>query len=117
MPKDFAELLNVMQDPKSFYETSDEVGAEVPEPLSHKETEDIKFLFEHWSELHGDGKLILRPSRFWTHSGSFWRMPKYGGEVLEDLKESELVLFKGDLNYRKLTGDVSVFLQVGVVQD
>ena len=108
VPKDFAELLDVMQDPKTFYEKSDDVGDRVPEPLSSQEEADIKFLFQHWSELHQDGKLILRPNRFWTHPGSFWRMPSTAKEVVEDLKESQLVIFKGDLNYRKLTGDVSI---------
>ena len=57
--------------------------------------------------MHQEGQLILRPNRFWTHPGSFWRMPKTAEGLLEDLKESELVVFKGDLNYRKLCGDVS----------
>ena len=101
VPGDFANLLDVMRDPRGFYE-KDGDGKE----LTEKEESDIKFLFEDWRELHEDGKLILRPNRFWTHAGSFWRMPHMAPEVLEDLKESELVVFKGDLNYRKLTGDV-----------
>ncbi|RMZ86189.1 hypothetical protein DV737_g223, partial [Chaetothyriales sp. CBS 132003] len=111
LPKDFAELISAVQDPKAFYETSDEADGQVEKPLSQKEEDDIKFLFSHWSKLHTDGRLILRPSRFWTHPGSFWRLPKFGAEVLTDLKHghdgqgSELVIFKGDLNYRKLVGD------------
>lgn len=105
LPKDFKELLEVMQDPKAFYEAVDDSGKEVV-PVSSHDADNVKFLFEHWSELHGEGQLILRPNRFWTHAGSFWRMPKIAPELFEDLKESELVIFKGDLNYRKLTGDV-----------
>ena len=51
---------------------------------------------------------MLRPHRFWTGAGSFWRLPKTAEDLYEDLKEPELVLFKGDLNYRKLVGDVSL---------
>jgi len=105
LPTDFAELLNAMQDPQAFYGVSDD--EKKAEPLADKEAEDIKFLFEHWSQLHSDGKIVLRPNRFWTHAGSFWRMPKVAPELFDDLKESELVIFKGDLNYRKLIGDVS----------
>jgi hypothetical protein len=50
----------------------------------------------------------LRPNTFWTAGGSFWRLPKTEPSLAEDMKESELVIFKGDLNYRKLTADVSV---------
>jgi damage-control phosphatase, subfamily III len=111
MPKDLANLLGAMADPKSFYEKAEE-GGKVPEPLSENEARTIKFLFDDWSHLHADGRLILRPNAFWTHAGSFWRMPHTAPELLEDMKESELVIFKGDLNYRKLTGDVSPFLQL-----
>ena len=101
VPKDLGELLRVMGDPRAFYE------GEGGEKVTQNEEVDIRFLFEHWSHLHQEGQLILRPNRFWTHPGSFWRMPKTAEGLLEDLKESELVVFKGDLNYRKLCGDVS----------
>ena len=105
--KDFVDLLNVMADPQAFYATDIGTSSDTsPMPLMEKEVGDLRFLFDNWSNLHREGKLLLRPSRFWTHPGSFWRMPHTAPEVLEDLKESELVIFKGDLNYRKLTGDV-----------
>lgn len=113
VPRDLQALLEAMQDPKAFYETSSDEhdgksNGQAIVPLSEDEAANVKFLFEDWSTLHAEGQLILRPNRFWTHAGSFWRLPKVEPELLEDLKESELVVFKGDLNYRKLTGDVSL---------
>jgi uncharacterized protein with ATP-grasp and redox domains len=105
-PKDFSDLLNSMVDPQAFYTAADESGKTFPS-LSEKEVSNVKFLFDQWSEFHQDGKLILRPHAFWTAQGGFWRMPHDAPELFEDLKESELVLFKGDLNYRKLVNDVS----------
>lgn len=111
LPSDFAELLNALASPKNFYETPSEdevLQDKTPEPLADKEAEDLSFLFQNWSQLYAEGQVILRPNRFWTHPGSFWRLPNVAKELYEDLKTSEVVLFKGDLNYRKLTGDVSL---------
>ncbi|KAJ5689099.1 hypothetical protein N7462_003491 [Penicillium macrosclerotiorum] len=103
-PKDFSDLLSSMFDPQAFYTAPDDSGKVHP-ALSDKEEADVKFLFEQWSQFHQDGKLIIRPHAFWTTQGCYWRMPNEAPELFEDLKESELVLFKGDLNYRKLTND------------
>ncbi|KIW96913.1 uncharacterized protein Z519_02304 [Cladophialophora bantiana CBS 173.52] len=119
IPKDFQALLQAMADPRAFYESRDHAAGDQganndtttkttpPAPLSDDEEAAIKFLFDDWSHLHSEGKLILRPNRFWTHAGGFWRMPHVAPGLMEDLKESELVVFKGDLNYRKLTGDAT----------
>jgi len=111
LPSDFASLLNALANPRHFYETpteDDQLQEKTPEPLSEVEVEELEFLFSEWSRFHAEGQLVLRPNRFWTHPGSFWRLPHEEKDLLEDLKSSELVIFKGDLNYRKLVGDVSI---------
>ncbi|PBP25029.1 putative DUF89 domain protein [Diplocarpon rosae] len=108
LPADFAALLNALATPQAFYSTpsEDEKAADKrPAPLSQKEIDELSFLFSEWSSFHAEGQLMLRSNRFWTEGGSFWRLPGTAPRLYEDLKESELVIFKGDLNYRKLTGD------------
>jgi hypothetical protein len=111
LPSDFAALLNALASPQTFYSTPSEdekLAGKTPEPLSQKEVDELSFLFQEWGNFHAEGQLVLRPNRFWTEGGSFWRLPSSDPRLHEDLKESELVIFKGDLNYRKLTGDVSL---------
>lgn len=110
LPGDFGALLNAISNPRPFFETQSEdeqLQDKVPESLSEKEVEDMQAVFKDWATLHSEGKLIMRPNRYWTTGGSFWRLPKEEPELFNDLKPAELVIFKGDLNYRKLTGDVS----------
>lgn len=111
LPADFAALLSALADPKRFYETpSDDEKLQniTPSSLSDKDAADLGFLFQEWARMHAEGQLIMRPNNFWTHAGSYWRLPSVEKDLFDDLKTSEVVIFKGDLNYRKLTGDVSV---------
>ena len=112
IPQDFVELLNALADPVKFYEAlaseDEKLGQKSAAslPLSEEEVSNIKAMHEHWSSLHNDGKLIIRPNRFWTHAGSYWRMQDSAPKLYEDLRQSDLVILKGDLNGRKLLGDV-----------
>ncbi|KAJ0385110.1 hypothetical protein COL922a_006992 [Colletotrichum nupharicola] len=108
LPGDFAQLLSAIAAPKPFYETPSEdehLQNKIPEPLSSTDEANLSFLFQEWSRFHAEGQLILRPNRYWTHPGPFWQLPEEAKDLYEDLKASEVVIFKGDLNYRKLTGD------------
>ncbi|KAI4220354.1 MAG: hypothetical protein L6R36_007680 [Xanthoria steineri] len=108
LPADFASLLNALADPQALYAASSDKNKDhdgAPTPLSGREVSELSFLFEHWSRLHQEGQLTIRPNLFWTGPGSYWRLPSSAPNLAQDLRESELVIFKGDLNYRKLAGD------------
>ena len=108
VPKDFGDLLSALVNAKRFYESpSDDDTAKgvTPEALSSKESSDLRALFDNWSTLYAEGQIVLRPNAFWTEGGSYWRLPATAPTLYADLQESTLVIFKGDLNYRKLTGD------------
>ena len=109
VPRDLAELFSVLLNARDFYETptdDDRAREATPQPLSEEEVEALSRLAKDWSELYADGRIVLRPNAFWTEGGSYWRLPEGAPALYEDLQTSELVIFKGDLNYRKLTGDV-----------
>jgi uncharacterized protein with ATP-grasp and redox domains len=55
-------------------------------------------LIDHLAE----GRLILHPGRFWNSPLPGWEMP---AAVRNELAQADLVISKGDANFRRLTGD------------
>ncbi|PNS18625.1 Protein-glutamate O-methyltransferase [Sphaceloma murrayae] len=108
VPRDFAGLFEALLSPGSFWgEASDEdvAAGKTVAALTEHEAREMKSLAEDWTQLYAEGKFVLRPHGFWTEGGSFWRLPAEQRELVADLKQADLVVFKGDLNYRKLTAD------------
>lgn len=58
--------------------------------------------------LKGDfaqGTIDIARHSFWTQSASFHHLPSAASDLMAMLRKSDLVIFKGDLNYRKLVND------------
>lgn len=51
------------------------------------------------------GRLRYEAHPFWTTQHSYARLPQVAPQLYQDLSAAELVIFKGDLNYRKLVFD------------
>jgi hypothetical protein len=54
------------------------------------------------TQFRQTGRLRLEANRFWNSSRFFWEIPDSLGD---DLARADLVIFKGDANYRRLLGD------------
>jgi len=51
------------------------------------------------------GNLVVTSHPFWTTSLPFKALPDFAPDLMSDLRDSSVVIFKGDLNYRKLVND------------
>lgn len=94
MVKDYALFLQDMQNKEWFPEHQVE----------------LQYFVDSIEKYRLSGQFKLVDSEFWTSALDYWKLTpqetKYGGAELHDyFQKSTLVIVKGDLNYRKLTGD------------
>jgi len=61
---------------------------------------------EKWKDFLQNGMWSIHPDPFWTFPHDFSLMKKDDKVLYQTLSEADLLIFKGDLNYRKLVGDL-----------
>ncbi|TAE60738.1 MAG: protein-glutamate O-methyltransferase family protein [Nostocales cyanobacterium] len=64
---------------------------------------DVKSFSKRLSENLETGKLLLKEDYFWTSPLPFWQLPP---SLHDELAKSNLIIVKGDANYRRLLGDL-----------
>lgn len=70
--------------------------------LSENSSVDVRESVERLRAHQHEGRLRVHEHTFWTSPLALWEMPQ---DLYDDLSKSDLVLFKGDMNYRRLLGD------------
>lgn len=100
MLKDFDILLQDLRD-REFFPS----GA-----ASTPESQALDLFADDIAQFNKSGALTFQADSFWTTDLDYWNIDaaetKYhGAQVHAELQKADLVIFKGDLNYRKLTGD------------
>ena len=73
--------------------------------MSSSDDNDIVKLGEKWKGHLSDGVWVLTDHAFWTTPYEFAAMKRVAPDLYAQLQEASLVIFKGDLNYRKLVAD------------
>ncbi|XP_006874413.1 PREDICTED: UPF0364 protein C6orf211 homolog [Chrysochloris asiatica] len=58
-----------------------------------------------WEDHIKMGRWIYHDHIFWTLPHEYCAMSQVAPDLYAELQKADLILFKGDLNYRKLTGD------------
>jgi hypothetical protein len=72
---------------------------------SPAELQALRMLAQRWKQYERDGKWIYEQHPFWCTGYTYWDMHSVAPDLFLHLSRSDLVLFKGDLNHRKLTYD------------
>eukprot|EP00730_Choanoeca_flexa_P017834 TRINITY_DN8626_c0_g2_i4.p1 TRINITY_DN8626_c0_g2~~TRINITY_DN8626_c0_g2_i4.p1 ORF type:complete len:436 (+),score=86.16 TRINITY_DN8626_c0_g2_i4:1-1308(+) len=74
--------------------------------LCKSEEAALKSLGIRWREYIKNKTWVFEQHPFWTFPDPYWRMQELAPDLYRSLAASKLVIFKGDLNYRKLVGDL-----------
>ncbi|KAJ7221720.1 DUF89 domain-containing protein [Mycena pura] len=109
-PSDFANTIELLLDPAFIL------------PPTGADFGPLQKMVQRWERYINDGVFLLSVpittplgggsdgtaalAEFWTSPAPYWDMEVHAPKLCSALKTSNLVIFKGDLNYRKLTGDV-----------
>ncbi|KAI8976062.1 hypothetical protein BDB01DRAFT_728170 [Pilobolus umbonatus] len=75
------------------------------EKRSQEDMDALAALVTRWQQYVKDGRMIIRTHDFWCSGLSYWYMKSHAEDLFNDMKQSDLIIYKGDLNYRKLTFD------------
>ena len=67
----------------------------------------LGILADRWSSYILSGVWSFQGHSFWTFPHSFNMMASTDPALYKELGEADLLIFKGDLNYRKLDGDLN----------
>jgi hypothetical protein len=91
--KDWEWLLNTLVYGQLFPKASD------------NEKESLRRLGRRWKQYEAEGKWVYEQHPFWCTGYTFWELHTEAPDLFLHLSRSDLVIFKGDLNHRKLTYD------------
>lgn len=69
------------------------------------EVQSLKQMGLRWKEYERKGQWIYEQHPFWCTGYTFWSISQEAPDLFLHLAGSDLVMFKGDLNHRKLTYD------------
>ncbi|EAU83809.2 DUF89 domain-containing protein [Coprinopsis cinerea okayama7 len=69
------------------------------------EMESLRRLGRRWKQYEKEGKWVYEQHPFWCTGYTFWDLHSEAPDLFLHLSKSDLVIFKGDLNHRKLTYD------------
>jgi len=75
---------------------------ETIDDLAGDEHAQVQALASRLEEYLKAGRLILKTNLYWTSPLTGWQMP---GRLRQELGEADLIISKGDANYRRLLGD------------
>ena len=75
--------------------------------LASPETAPLGQLARRWEARLRNKDWTVHSDAFWTFPHSYHEMPEADPALYQDLANDCLVIFKGDLNYRKLVGDLN----------
>ena len=93
MVGDLADLIGGFADGTTFSDIDD------------ADKQEIMAAGRYWRSLQVAGNLAFFAEPFWTTAHPYGRMAEVDPLLFEQLAGAELVIYKGDLNYRKLTYD------------
>lgn len=77
----------------------------VVERMKSSDLEPMSTCGANWETYVGMRRWVYHDHAFWTLPHPFCVMPQVAPDLYAELQKACLVLFKGDLNYRKLMGD------------
>ncbi|KAK9728206.1 Hairy/enhancer-of-split with YRPW motif protein 2 [Basidiobolus ranarum] len=73
--------------------------------FAESQDERLKTLAQRWADYIQSGIWELNSHKFWTSPYAFYHIETQAPDLYDTLSKSSLVIFKGDLNYRKLVYD------------
>ncbi|KAJ3124287.1 hypothetical protein HK101_006166, partial [Irineochytrium annulatum] len=98
-PTDVDWLLSSLSDPSTFFTITDQAQRAQAESV-------LKPLADRWRAYFTSGTWIVRPDPVWCTGWAHHHLPEIAPWLWTDLvANSRAVVFKGDLNYRKLIYD------------